>query len=41
MSADLGAGGFSVVYKGMLPNGLDIAVKVLHKSPKNGDEVTE
>nr|CAB3455659.1 unnamed protein product [Digitaria exilis] len=29
-SAELGAGGYGVVYKGMLPNGLDIAVKFLH-----------
>ncbi|CAN6222402.1 unnamed protein product [Urochloa humidicola] len=38
-SAELGAGGYGVVYKGMLPNGLDIAVKVLDEN--RGSEVTE
>ncbi|CAN6196839.1 unnamed protein product [Urochloa humidicola] len=38
-SAELGAGGYGVVYKGMLPNGLDIAVKVLREDMSS--EVTE
>ncbi|CAO1948806.1 unnamed protein product [Urochloa humidicola] len=37
--AELGAGAYGSVYKGMLPNGLDIAVKVLHEH--TGSEVTE
>ncbi|KAL4012651.1 hypothetical protein IC575_029760 [Cucumis melo] len=34
----LGQGGFSTVYKGKLPDGLDVAVKVLNKSSENGQD---